>query len=225
MTTMDDLTKDEILPDANPEAIAAIDAARKETLEQARNAGFNPAIHASKPDGTPVLTKDGKFAKPRGRKAGQFNSAPKKSSLFNDQLQMPIQTVSSEAAAKTISGLLEQASVVLVSDEWKLTDEERKTNVEAWRQTLDYYGGVKLSPPQALVLNHLTIIATRSFAPKTQTKYQLFKAYLNDKLANLKFWKNKNAHTDRGENDVGKDNVRQEKITSPEKAGDQVNNA
>jgi len=87
---------------------------------------------------------------------------------------------------------------------------------------LDYYGGVSLTPPQALALSHLQIILSRAMSEKSKTraKFGLGLAWFKNKMTKFKFkGKNKNgAHVDSGKDpkrenntgdkDSGKDEVK-----------------
>lgn len=203
--TMDSLTIDEELPDVQPHAIKAVKDAKNETIEQAKkDLGFDPEIHATNADGTPKLTKAGKPQKKRGRKSGSVLNAKKK----QEQAQPEITEISSMEAGVVVSGLLEQLSVKLISDEWAYNEVERAGNVTAWAQTFDQFGGVQLSPVQMLLMSHAQIILTRIPQPKTKTKLGLIKAWWQHKKASWR--KKKNAHTDNRADAVGENDIREE---------------
>jgi len=191
--SIDSLTETEAFPEVNEAAMTAISADREEK-----------AID-EKIEETVKLKKDGTPAKKRGRKPNSekkpFYNPEEKQEKTGDQNPL----VSSEYAATTVSAMFENITVRLISSEWELSPTERVMNVNAWRDTFDYYGGVTLTPPQALALSHLNIILTRIPKPETQSKFSLFKAWLKVKIQN---WKNKNALPDnrtdiKRENDTG----------------------
>jgi len=212
--SMDSLTQNEELPDVQPHAIDAIKSAKNDQVEQAKKElGFDPEIHATNSDGTPKLTKAGKPQKKRGRKSGSVLNAKKKA----ETAQPEITEISSMEAGVVVSGLLEQMSVKLISDEWAYNDVERAGNVTAWAQTFDSFGGVKLSPVQMLMMSHAQIILTRIPQPKTKTKIGLIKAWWKHKKSK---WRNKkNAHTDNRKDAIGENDVREEEGAQPTKTG------
>ena len=210
--TMDELSANETFPEVKQNAIDAISEQKAETaaIEQA-------APIKLKADGTP--------AKKRGRKAGSTVQKPQAQSFNNprnpqgENVNQNIPNISSKQAAQVVSGLIEQLSVVLVSDDFIYSEIERNSNVQAWEQTLDYYGGVTISPPAALAMNHIAIIVSRSQKEKTKTKVNLIKAWISDKIAS-RFKKKKdkeNALPNSGSDNVGENNVRKEESGKPKK--------
>jgi hypothetical protein len=205
--TLDDLTGD--MPEVKENAIAAMEAARGDALKKAQANGFDPAVHVTDAAGNPVLTKSGTFKKKNGRKPGSgsksyvHNPEAEKRAAADSQAR----AVQSEYAARTVSGLLELASVKMLGDEWKLGEVERETNVVAWRDTFDYYGGVNLTPPMALALSHATIIMTRAGQPKTRNKLSLAWAWLKVKFSRNKKVNENGARPDTGANDERKNDA------------------
>lgn len=193
--TMAALTEGESLPEVNTHAIEAVQAESEEIKQ----------IEASEPV---RLKKDGTPAKKRGRKAGATIHG-RHGFAIPDSAQA---TISSEAAAVTVSGVLEQMQVVLISKEFAYKDVERLNNVNAWRKTFDYYGGVNLSPPAELALSHASIILSRAMAGgETKTKLALGAAWVKNKIAGLK-----NALSNRGKNVKRQDDIREEESASPQ---------
>jgi hypothetical protein len=196
--TMDDLSGEEIFPEVQEHAIAAVQA----ELGEENVSQIDTSEYKIGEDGKPLYNKDGSLKKKRGRKSGSVLNTPDKKET------PPEQEISSIGAATVVSGVLEQMQVVLISDDFVYSTLEKKTNIDAWASTFDYYGGVNLTPPQALALNHAAIILARAGKEKTQTKFVLLKAYVSHKFGKFKFWKKKNAHVDNradsiGENDMG----------------------
>lgn len=188
--SMDDLTSGEVLPEVQENAIAAVQASIAETQQASEN--LEDAPYGRKADGTPK--------KKRGRKAGE--NAPKKSSAtstqtpFNfgdEQTPAPIDAVIGELkkdstkAATFASGLIEGFTMATISKAWKLEKDERERNVIAWRDAFDHYGGVDLSPPLALVTDHLMIIQKRALADSdTKSRIQLGFAWIKTKFKRRK---------------------------------------
>ncbi len=186
--TMDKLTDDEFMPEINEAAIAATQAQQE------------AAIQLEVPQATPVkLNKDGTPRKVRKKKS-ELNVAAKPSTPETPAL-------TSLQAATAISALLEVASVKLISDEWALSEAERAGNVKAWEGALDHYGGLALSPIGNLAFNHASIIISRSFEPKTQSRYGLFKAWIKDKFSRKK----KDARINNRSDAQRQDDIRDEK--------------
>lgn len=213
------------LPEVKENAIAAVQEQKQAAISKAVNEeGFDPQIHVTDAEGNPVRNKSGTLKKKRGRKKGSKVGSKSQLNLDPPKEDENV-TLGSHEAAQVISGLLEQAQVKLVSDEFIYTEIERTGNIEAWRQTLDHYGGLTLTPPQALVLSHLQIIISRAASPenkKTQEKFKLAGEWVKLKLKKITFKRAKKdgAHADNRKDAKRKDNTSDENGGGKKKAGD-----
>lgn len=210
--TLDDLATGE-LPEVKQNAIDAIHDVAQEKAKEENNSkpdGFDPEIHATGDDGKPQYTKTGKLKKKRGRKKGASNSTLNLGNPEKEKEEFE-QRLSSLETATTISGMLEMAQYKMISNEFIYSEMERTANIQAWANTLDYYGGVNLTPPQTLALSHMQIILTRAMSEKSKTraKFGLGMAWFKNKFANLRSkGKNKNgAHVNSGENSIGENDA------------------
>lgn len=190
-TNMDALTASDQLPEVNEAAMEAVKAQAAEVASEA------PAVKLKK-DGTPKKTP--------GRKPGAIKSQMN----LKPEAKNDIPVISSAAAAATCSGLLEMTSVNLISDEWIMSEMERAANIKAWEDCFNHYGGVNLPPPAALAANYLGLIVTRSFKPKTQSKWGLIKYWFASK-----FKRDKNARINNRTDVIGKDDLRDKEGASP----------
>jgi len=213
------------MPEVKQNAIDAIHGQKAEEITKAVKVdGFNPEIHVVGADGQPKRNKNGSLKKKRGRKKG--TTSPSKSTLnIEDKKEELVEQISSYETAVTISGLLEMAQVKMISDEFLYLEIERCSNIEAWQKTLDYYGGVNLTPPQILFLSHMQIILTRAMGEKnikTKEKFAYFKTWINQKVKRFSFKKeNKNgSHADSGENPKRKDDTGEKTSAGKTKTGD-----
>ncbi len=195
--TMDSLTAGEEFPAPDEEAIAAI--TNKESVKNVKKSDneFNPEIHRTNPDGSPTLTKTGKFRKKTGYK---FVNPEAKKETVNG-----IPEISSAAAAGLTSGIIERLSVMLISEDFIYTETERAQNILAWTGCYDYYGGVNVTPPIALAIDHMAIILARANKPTTISKFKALVFWVKNKFKR----KNKNGplpdsrNDGRGQDDVG----------------------
>lgn len=229
--SMDDLTDSEVFPEPQPHAIEAIKKEReKEAMPGAASGApspgkdvFNPEFHATDKDGNPIKNKDGSYRFKNGRKKG---FSPQKS-VLNAPQPTPVVDMQSRHAANVVSGLFEQTTIKLIGEEWRLSDDERRSNVQAWEDTFNHYGGVKLSPPQALMLNQGAIILTRVAMPKTKSKLSLGYAWLRTKMTRNKTPKkddDKNALSDNRKDAIGKNDIREEEKPVTTENGDKYYN-
>ncbi len=190
-SALDDIAGGE-MPEVKENAIAAVQDQKQVEIESAVKEGFDPEIHVTNADGTPALNKNGSFKKKRGRKKGSTVKSKSQLNLSVNEPQIEEPVMGSLEAAITISGLLEAAQVKMISDEFIYEELERQGNIEAWKRTLDHYGGLNLTPPQTLVLSHLQIIVSRAMSPdnkKTKEKFALFGTWFKSKISNIKFRK------------------------------------
>lgn len=187
--TMDDLTKEETLPEVQENAIAAVQASIEQTAQE--NAVDEAAPYGRKADGTPK--------KKRGRKAGEKSQSqakvePQKAFNFGEKVEKAggdiaaaIAELDSTEAATLASNFIEGLTVATISKQWMLEPKERDKNIEAWNKAFNYYGGVNLSPPLALVGNHMNIIVKRAFTDsETKNRMTLGWAWLKTKFKRRK---------------------------------------
>ncbi len=204
-TDMDALTATETLPEVNENAMAAVQEQAQETAQAERQVAPAEPV---------TYNKDGSIRKKRApyKKRGSSEmNVPKKDDLSGTP------EITSRAAAETMSGIIELASVKVISEEWGMTEKERASNINAWEKTFDHYGGVNMPPPLALAANYMGIIVSRGMSGKeTQSKFSLFKAWIATKI----FRKKKDARIDSGKNAERKDNIRDEKSPFLATAGD-----
>ena len=176
------------MPEVKQNAIDAVTAQKQGDIDKAsRDEGFDPSIHVVDGDGKPKRNKNGTLKKKRGRKKGATNSTLN-FEKEKEQDEPDENLVESLTAATTISGLLEMTQVNLISEEFRYNDIERFENIDAWCKTLDYYGGLHLTPPQILVLSHMSIISSRAMSQKnvkTKEKFAYFKTFLKMKFTGL----------------------------------------
>ena len=170
--SMDDLTQEETFPAPDEEAIASILENKNQPInveiqDIKTDEKFNPEIHRVDDAGNPVLTKTGKYRRKTGWKFIRPEEKPE--NLTKEK----IPTITSRGAARIASGTIERLSMVLISDEFRLTPDEKEENVTAWENCIEFYGGCKLSPPWELMANQVGIILTRMDKPKTQNKLAL----------------------------------------------------
>lgn len=217
---MDNLTENEIFPEVSENAIEAVKAKQNE-IEQENSVEINQEQEK------PKLKKDGTPAKKRGRKAGVKNQEKPQAEFHNPrektttQKPQDIGAVSSIEAVKVVSGILESMQVHLISSDFIYNEVERDLNVKAWANTFDHYGGVNLTPPQALALNHASIILSRvGTSNETRTKLQLVNSWFRNKIAKFRNRKkDKNAYTDIRSDYERENDIRSEKSSESQKAG------
>lgn len=206
--SMDVLSGDEKFPDPSENAINAVSAKLEEKA----------AIEENSEEEKPKLKKDGTVAKKRGRKPGVKSGDSKLHNPREPKQAAEHTEVSSLYAAQVTSGILEQMQVMLISKDFQYSPIEREGNIKAWEATFDHYGGVQLTPPQALMLSHAGIIASRfGTSSETKSKLGLVKAWAKNKISKFKNRKNKNALSDTGANDERENNVREKESKEPEK--------
>jgi len=211
--TIDALTETEQFPEVQEHAVSSFEQKQAEILTQEKQAAALESAGVK-------LKKDGTPAKQRGRKPNaQKQTAGVLKNPRQNLAQLP-PTVDSTQAALIVSGILETMQVTLISDEFKYTDTERALNVDAWRKSLDYYGGVSVSPPMELAISHAAIILSRAQQPKTKSKFGLMKAWLSDKVSSYKSQKKKakeNAPANNRTDAIGENDLREKESGGAEK--------
>lgn len=216
---MDTLTANEAMPDVQPHAIAAIKQEKQESLDEAREKGFDPDIHETDADGKPVKTRTGKFRKKRGVKSDKAKS---KLNLRSDGKKEP-QTeekkkveIDSLTAAATTSAILERIQVGMIGEDMTYDEAQKQRNVNAWYDLYEHYGGLEVHPALAVAADHTMILIEKSQKPKVKSK---FKKLTENIAAKLVLWRNKNALFNRGKNAKRENDVREKEGAVIEETG------
>jgi len=219
MPTMDEITNDETLPEIQPHAIKAVMDEKSDTVEEAKQNGFDAELHETDAHGQPVLTKAGNFRKKRGAGAVkrkttsklELNDTPQENSK-NEKVK-----VESKTAAMTTSAILERVQIGMIGEDMAYSDIERAQNTDAWFNLYEYYGGIEVHPALAVAADHTMLVLSRSQKPSVKRKIKT----LGEKIAGkIYFWRNKNALFNRGENTKRENNVREKESRESEKTRD-----
>lgn len=118
-------------------------------------AGFDPAVHAANPDGTPKLRGDGSFAKKRGRKpgAGSVNSPVQPGAGIIAQTPDSRGTITNEEAARQVCNAMVGVAVAVIGPEWAPVDKAEAKGLEtAFKNYFDAKGQINLPPEIGLAL-------------------------------------------------------------------------
>lgn len=136
-------------------------------------AGFDPEIHRSGPDGKPIYTAKGEYAKKRGRKAGNAASAlPSKNAANQANANGPA-SLSSEAAARQIVNLSLNLAVMTLGPEWAPNDKAEAEGLKnAFRDYFDARGVPAIPPEFGLVLAVGAYSLPRFNRPNTRDKLE-----------------------------------------------------
>lgn len=211
--SMDDLTAGEAMPEVRENAIEAVQSQKQIEMAAAKADGFDPDIHMTDGQGQPIKTKGGAYRKKPGVKKSGSKSVVNTGQKSAKEIQAQMEAEKTEAenlqSAVVVSGILENLQMKLISEEFKYDDLERRTNVENWKATFEHYGGVNISPPVALAMDHATIILKRSQMKETSSRFALAKTWLKNKFSFIKR-KRENALSDSGQNVERKNDVRKE---------------
>lgn len=182
-------------------AAEAIEAQGKDSS----GAVFDPAIHATGPDGRGMLNASGVFAKKRGRKAGQASPAAEKTlgsaqkpapagvsgesriGGVVDKAQLAAQATSQaqcRAAGIAAAEMLFAVGQVLGGEEWapaknaSLGTDERAMMHSAMAEYFVAKGVSDIPPGAALSFCIIAYAAPRFAMPKTQSRWQAAKSFV-----------------------------------------------
>lgn len=147
--------KDDARKEDAPESAPLNEAGDISGAHIADYAGFNPAVHAVNPDGTPRRKLDGTYARKRGRKPGTHTA----------QVTVPDKRAQCEIAAAQTCNLLINSCVILLGDEWKPSSAAESEGLK--NAFSDYYElrGIPALPPEVMLL-----IAIGSYAAPRLTQ-------------------------------------------------------
>ena len=196
-------------PTPNDAAILA--AAQKEDDAKAQYAEyrdsrgnrFDPEIHVTDSDGSPILTKLKKLRMRPGRKSGGTNAKKQTGSiaLGTTQTQSGLtasQKMQARATGEAAAGALITLGVVLGGDEWNpQIDEthgldERQNLSHAFGDYFEQKEMTDIPPGVALTIAISAYAIPRFTMPKTQTRMQRLKVWVAQKIAARKMRKKDN---------------------------------
>lgn len=179
----------------------AIDLAMQNAGQQAQTPSgngeaFNPAIHATNPDGSPKMRVDGGFALKRGRKSG----AATQSKVAKPQSAATPQVSESEVAARqsgaVMAALCIQLGVVMGGDEWQprrddsIGLDEQKQMENAFANYFTAKGYTDIPPGAALAICIGAYALPRFTMPKTRTRLAKVKDWVVAKFVQWRARKN-----------------------------------
>lgn len=166
--TMDSVTEGENLPNVSEHAIGAL----KQKLEGEEQKQIELENEQ------PKKKTRGRPKKINGDEKPKLNIPSDKNTTTENK-----NNISSEYAAKVVSGTIEKLSCVILSPEWELSEIERNSNVSAWTAAIDSSGGLNLTPWQALALDYTGIIITKTTQSKvTRSKLSLAWSWFKIKI-------------------------------------------
>lgn len=149
-------------------------------------AGFDPAVHATNPDGSPRMKKGGGYAMKRGRKSGDpaAATAPRTSTISSANPSDEVR-IGNDQAALMLAGMTVGVCTTLLGTEWMVTAAtEKKGLVDATRAYLDATGGMDMSPGTALVLSWGGAYAFPRLAlPETQSRLARFGSWVKSAVS------------------------------------------
>lgn len=169
--------------------------------------GFDPAIHAVNPDGTPRMKVGGGYALKRGKggRKSQAKNDAGETDLFSDPVSaavsgteeagpMPAPTagapvgvpVSSRDAAIMIVMTCTAVLSKTVGPEWQADKAETKNLTDATKAYLDSKGGLSVTPEMALFLAVTGYAVPRFAHENTQTRAQKAWQWVTDRVAVFK---------------------------------------
>lgn len=177
--------------------------------------GFDPAIHARNPDGTPRLRVDGTYARKRGkggRKSGDPVSRETGGDLFHGDDSEVVytstdetgpaptataqsQTQNTSAPPVSLSTREAAAAIVitsttilsrLVGPEWAAEKPEVKALTDATKTYIDAKGGIQMSPEMGLFLAVSMYAAPRFAHENTRSKFGQLVDWMRDRVAVIK---------------------------------------
>lgn len=170
--------------------------------------GFDPAIHATNPDGTPRLRKDGSYAHKRGRggRKSVADGTAGDADLFADDAgnsPASVPGVSRETTAPTPTPATapnlntNQAATMLViagttmmsklvGPEWAAEKPEQKALIDATKIYLDSKGGLNVTPEMGLCIALCMYAVPRVAHENTRSKFGRAVDWVRDRFTVLR---------------------------------------
>lgn len=168
--------------------------------------GFDPAIHATNPDGSPRLKVDGTYARKRGRGGRKSGDDSGSADLFTNvsretMADVPRETPQTDpaqpspTAAPTVTSQQTATMLVLASTtvlarligpEWAAEKDELKSLTTATKIYFDSKGGVQMSPELGLFLAVSMYAVPRAAHENTRSKLGKCFDWCKDRFAVVK---------------------------------------
>lgn len=143
------------------------------------NDGFDPALHATNPDGTPKKKVDGSYALKRGRKSGALPvpGQPSAGALPTPKLAAQAQpTINADESARQACNILINGCVALFGEQWAPADKEEAKGLQlSFKNYFDARGVPNVPPEAGLVVAVLAYSLPRIGHEKTITRFQALK--------------------------------------------------
>lgn len=144
--------------------------------------GFDPTVHAVKPDGSPVMTKGGGYARKRGRKPG--TTATQKPAGQATTQEKPAQKITNEQAANLILACTQGICCAVFADQaWRMEKDEFLGHRQAVQGYLEATGGFDLSPGWILAASGVMYALPRMESVPTKTRLQKFFGWIASKFS------------------------------------------
>jgi len=187
------------MPEPQEHAIRAEEQARPATFSIVDRLGrpFDPAVHVTKPDGTPEVNVDGTIRQKRGRGARRPES----------RMGVPARPLSSPQAAGTaIAEGIFSIGQLVGGEEWRpvLSAEhgidERGSMRDAWVAYCEQKEITDVPPGVAVSLCVIGYIIPRFAMPKTKTRFETAKEWVGGKLG---AWRGRKAGRNAARSDNG----------------------
>ena len=133
--------------------------------------GFDPAVHAVNPDGTPKRKVDGSYAMKRGRKSG---GAPSVASTQPSEVAQV--TINTDEAARQSCNMLINGAVLLLGEQWEPRDKEEAKGLHtSFKNYFDARGVPNIPPEAGLVVAVLAYSLPRLTHEKTVSRFTVIK--------------------------------------------------
>jgi len=176
------------------------EALQSETLTDVDGTVFDPEIHRHKKDGSPTVTKLGRFSLKPGKATGDSPRHKPKTGGFvggtkPDSPKIEPEKIQAAASGKMAANLLMTLGVTIGGEEWNpVTNHEYGINEKDMLEQAfaDYFiatGKTDLPPGMVLTVAIGGYVLPRFTMPKTQTRMQKAGSWIKEKYINWKLRK------------------------------------
>jgi len=192
--------------------------AKINTINENAGETFNPEIHAVKKDGSPSLTKKGKFRKKTVKSTQKINNPMEAEATAQAEVVNNEQMIAESKATAIVVQNLKRSAYDNFLD-FPIDDARHNTHVDMTTAYLVSEGGVKLSPLQALMIMEAGLGIEAFRTQKGQEKLTGIKAKLASWYIKMKGKKKNGTHSNSRADNIGK-NKNSDKTSANEKGKD-----
>lgn len=138
--------------------------------------GFDPAVHAVNPDGTPKRKVDGSYALKRGRKMGGTAAVPNTAPQPSAPAEVAAPKINADEAARQTCNVMINGAVMLFGEQWEPRDKDEAKGLQtSFKNYFEARGTPNVPPEIGLLFAVMAYSLPRLTHEKTVSRFSQIK--------------------------------------------------